>query len=170
MIDLAVISSQIVPPHWPIRRLLELPLNFFNVGPLRRRPAGDLVLCCCVRSLCSESSAFDAFWALPSPTVACLQLYQFFRPVDAILADLLCLVAICGVIFNREVFMAILRRAVGYGFLRTGLVLTPILVIAVRCAGPVVHYDTGFYGSMAVRWLTRTLWSPASPTFLTDSA
>ena len=107
-----------------------------------------------LRSLRLESSAFDAFWAGLFSTVACLQLYQFFRPVDAILAELLCLVAICGAIFNREVFMAILRRAVGYGFLRTGLVLTPILVIAVRCAGPVVHYDTGFYGSMAVRWLT----------------
>lgn len=107
-----------------------------------------------LRSLRLESSAFDAFWAGLFTTVACLQLYQFFRPVDAILVELLCLVAICGAIFNREVFRDILRRAVGYGFLRTGLILIPILVIAVRCAGPVVHYDTGFYGSMAVRWLT----------------
>ena len=105
-----------------------------------------------LRSLHVGFSVFDAFWAGFFVAVASFQLYHFFRPIDVIIVDVLCATGVGGIILNREMVRVMFRRAVSCGFLRTVLVMLPILVIAVRCGGPAVHYDTGFYGATAVGW------------------
>jgi hypothetical protein len=105
-----------------------------------------------LRRLKVECSFFDAFWAGLCIAVASLEVYHFFRPVDVIIAGLLCGVGLYGIILNREMLLASSQQAARFGFWPIiGCLVTP-LVIAARCAGPAVHYDTGFYGAMAVRW------------------
>jgi hypothetical protein len=105
-----------------------------------------------LRSLGVEGSLFDAFWAGLCITVACLEVYHFFRPVDLIIAGVLCAVGLCGIILNREMLLASSQQAARFGLWPTVCCMGTPLVIAARCAGPAVHYDTGFYGAMAVRW------------------
>ena len=99
-----------------------------------------------------ECSLFDAFWAGLSVTVACLEVYHFFRPVDVTIAALICAAGLCGIILNRNMLRVGYRQDARFGFWPTGCCILILLVIAARCAGPGVHYDTGFYGAMAVRW------------------
>ena len=105
-----------------------------------------------LRRLDVECSLFDAFWAGLCITVASLEVYHFFRPVDVIITGALCTVGVYGIILNREMLLASSRQAACLGFWPTVCCIVTPLVIAARCAGPAVHYDTGFYGAMAVRW------------------
>jgi hypothetical protein len=109
---------------------------------------GSLVL----QKLCVEWNISDAFWIGLCTAVGVLQLYHFFRPVDSLIVVLLCAFGILGIILNRNEFVRLIRRVSGAGLWSVLGCVTAVLVIAVRCAGPVLHYDTGFYGAMAVRW------------------
>ena len=109
---------------------------------------GSLVL----QKLCAEWNISDAFWIGLCLAVGLLQLYHFFRPIDNLIVVLLCTLGILGVVLNRNAFVRLIRRVSGAGLWSVFGCVTAILVIAARCAGPVVHYDTGFYGATAVRW------------------
>ena len=109
---------------------------------------GSLVL----QKLCAEWNISDAFWIGLCLAVGVLQLYHFFRPIDNLIVVLLCALGILGVVLNRNAFVRLIRRVSGAGLWSVFGCVTAVLVIAARCAGPVVHYDTGFYGAMAVRW------------------
>ena len=109
---------------------------------------GSLVL----QKLCAEWNISDAFWIGLCLAVGLLQLYHFFRPIDNLIVALLCTLGILGVVLNRNAFVRLIRRVSGAGLWSVFGCVTAILVIAARCAGPVVHYDTGFYGATAVRW------------------
>jgi hypothetical protein len=105
-----------------------------------------------LRRLEVECSLFDAFWAGLCIAVASLEVYHFFRPVDVIITGLLCAVGLYGIILNREMLLASSQQAARFGFWPIVCCIVAPLVIAARCAGPAVHYDTGYYGAMAVRW------------------
>jgi len=109
---------------------------------------GSLLL----QNLRAEWNISDAFWIGLCTAVGVLQLYHFFRPVDSLIVVLLCAFGILGIILNRNEFVRLIHRVSGAGLWSVFGCVTAVLVIAVRCAGPVVHYDTGFYGAMAVRW------------------
>lgn len=105
-----------------------------------------------LRRLDVESTLFDAFWTGICVTVASLQVYHFFRPIDAIIAGLVCAVGLFGIILNREMLVVALRKDARIGFWPAVYGIPVFLAIAIRCSGPAVHYDTGFYGATAVRW------------------
>jgi len=105
-----------------------------------------------VQKLCVEWNISDAFWIGVCAAVGGLQLYQFFKPIDNFIVVLLCALGILGVILNRNAFLRLIRRVPGAGLWPVFGYVTAVLVIAVRCAGPVFYYDTGLYGAMAVRW------------------
>jgi len=109
---------------------------------------GSLVL----EKLCDEWNVSDAFWIGICTAVGVLQLYHFFRPIDNLIVVLLCSLGVLGVLSNRNTFFRLIRRVSAAGLWQVLAYVTPVLVIAARCAGPVVYYDTGLYGAMAVRW------------------
>ena len=109
---------------------------------------GSLVLA----KLCDEWNVSDSFWIGICTAVGVLQLYHFFRPIDNLIVVLLCILGVLGVLSNRNTFFRLIRRVSGAGLWQVLAYVTPVLVIAARCAGPVVYYDTGLYGAMAVRW------------------
>ena len=109
---------------------------------------GSLVL----EKLCDEWNVSDAFWIGICTVVGVLQLYHFFRPIDNLIVVLLCSLGVLGVLSNRNTFFRLIRRVSAAGLWQVLAYVTPVLVIAARCAGPVVYYDTGLYGAMAVRW------------------
>jgi len=105
-----------------------------------------------LRRLGLVCSLFDAFWAGLSVTVASLEVYHFFRPVDLMITGLLCVVGLCGFILNRNMLAGSFLQDTRFGFWPKTFSIVPILVLAARCVGPAIHYDTGLYGAMAVRW------------------
>ena len=109
---------------------------------------GSLVL----EKLCGDWNISDAFWMGLCAGVGVLQLYHFWRPIDNLIVALLCAVGILGVVLNRNSFISLIRRVSNVGLGTVCAYVAPVLLIAARCAGPVTHYDTGFYGAMAVRW------------------
>lgn len=109
---------------------------------------GSLLL----RGLDVDFFLFDSFWAGLCVTIATAQIYQVFRPIDAIITTLLFAVGVLGILLNRTVFIHIILRSSDAAFWPRVACIASLIVIAVRCSGPIVHYDTGFYGAMAVRW------------------
>lgn len=109
---------------------------------------GSMVL----QKLRVEWNISDAFWIGVCTTVGVLQLYHFFRPIDNLIVVLLCSFGTLGIILNRNAFVRLIGRISGSSLWAVFAYVTPVLVIAARCAGPVFHYDTGLYGAMAVRW------------------
>lgn len=99
-----------------------------------------------------EYSFFDAFWAGLCVTVASLEVYHFLRPIDVTIVGLLGAVGLYGIILSRDMLAEHLRCIARFGFWPRLCFIVTLLVIAARCVGPAVHYDTGFYGAMAVRW------------------
>ena len=84
--------------------------------------------------------------------LACYSYTTSLRPIDDLIVVLLCTLGILGIILNRNAFVRLIGRVSGSGLWSVFGYVTAVLVIAARCAGPVFHYDTGFYGAMAVRW------------------
>lgn len=105
---------------------------------------GSLLL----RLVTSQSPSFvECFWSGIAAIAAILQLYHFLRPIDAIIAALLCALALCGLFFMfRRCDIPTLRRSDVFLFLLAAV------FIAFRSAAPTEHYDTGLYGVQAIRW------------------
>ncbi len=99
-----------------------------------------------------ESRPSGSFWVGVCTAVACLQFYHLFRPVDIYVAGFLCILGLVGAILNRRTLISFLGQDPETGRWTRLCYVAVVLVIAARCAGPAVHYDTGFYGAMAVRW------------------
>jgi hypothetical protein len=110
---------------------------------------GSLLL----RKLDVEYSLFDSFWTGLCISIAITQVYNLFRPIDPIIAASFFAVGVLGIFLNRAVLIPLSRRSSHIGFWPGAVCVASLVIIAVRCSGPVVHYDTGFYGAMAVRWL-----------------
>jgi hypothetical protein len=94
-------------------------------------------------------SMFDCFWSGIAAIVAILQLYHFLRPIDAIVAAVLCAVALPGLLiaFRRSALPTLRPFDVLLFFLAA-------VLIAFRSVAPTEHYDTGLYGAQAIRWFT----------------
>jgi hypothetical protein len=105
-------------------------------------------------SLRIEWDLSDAFWAGLCAVVTCLQLYHFFQPIDILIAELVGVLGLSGVAYNRIAIVKALRQGIRIGFWPAMCYIVAVLTIAARCAGQVVHYDTGFYGDTVVRWFT----------------
>jgi len=111
---------------------------------------GALVL----RRFDDEYFALDAFWVGLGVSVALLEIWSFFWPVNAGAAILICCAGAAGLTENR----AILWRWFGDA-LRTArwwtLAFAAIAVfLAWRATGPCDYYDTGLYGAAAVKWIS----------------
>src|ERR1700730_2050101 len=85
-----------------------------------------------LRRLDVECSLFVAFWTGLCGTVASLQVYHFFRPIDGIIEGLVCTVGICGIILNRNMLAGTLRHDARIGFWPMVCCIPILLVIAVR--------------------------------------
>lgn len=96
----------------------------------------------------------EAFWAGLCGVVCCLQLYHFFRPIDIFIAELVVVMGFVGAFNNRRALANALRQKSRIGFWPAACYVVAVAILAARCAGQVVHYDTGFYGSTVVRWFT----------------
>ena len=94
-------------------------------------------------------SLVESFWSGIAAIAAILQLYHFLRPVDAIIAVLLCALALCGLFFTfRRFDISTFRRSDVFLFFLAAV------LIAFRSAAATEHYDTGLYGAQAIRWFT----------------
>jgi hypothetical protein len=125
---------------------------------------GSLLL----RSLVGNHRPLEAFWAGLFLAVLLLQLAHFFVPITWHVEVLLGALSLIGLLLHGRSYVAcppssastsgsvaardslrvegkLDRPALLWSFLLT-------YAIALRCVGPCEHYDTGFYGAMAVRW------------------
>ena len=94
-------------------------------------------------------SVVECFWSGLTAIAAILQLVHFVRPIDAIIAVLLCVLALPGLFL-------MFRRFDIPAFQRSDAILfcLAVTLIAFRSAAPTEHYDTGLYGAQAIRWFT----------------
>jgi hypothetical protein len=92
-------------------------------------------------------SVVECFWSGLTTIAAILQLVHFVRPIDAVIAVLLCVLALPGLFL-------MFRRFDIPAFQRSDAILFCLAVslIAFRSAAPTEHYDTGLYGAQAIRW------------------
>lgn len=118
---------------------------------------GSLLL----RPLVGKHKPLDAFWAGLFVAVALLQLAHFFVPIGWPFPILLGALGFVGLLLHVKAYFSIapslapagssrVRPALASWSLLWCLLITA--AIALRCVGPCEHYDTGFYGAMAVRW------------------
>ena len=119
---------------------------------------GSLLLRPCVGTY----RALDAFWAGLFLAVVLLQLSHFFLPIGWPIPLSLGGLGFLGLLVNGKTFSsggfdpgspdsaAASNRTDRTSFLWS---LVATAGIALRCVGPCNHYDTGFYGAMAVRWI-----------------
>ena len=121
-----------------------------------------------LRPLMGNHHALEAFWCGLFLAVLLLQCFHFFVSISWKIEAILGVLGFLGLLFHGRSYLPILpsftressqgvpdnsRSAAG----RTdsSSFVWPFLVIyaiALRCVGPCTHYDTGFYGAMAVRW------------------
>ena len=95
----------------------------------------------------------EAFWSGLCATVAILETYHFLRPVDRALTLALILLGILGIFRNRISLAQKLRQARSGESWQTLCYFVAVYAIALRASGACEHYDTGFYGALAVRWI-----------------
>jgi len=100
-----------------------------------------------LRPLVGNHRALEAFWCGLFLAALLLQCVHFFVAISWQVEALLGVLGLAGLVLqgksyfvNRSSFPAALWS------------LLVIYAIALRCVGPCNHYDTGFYGAMAVRW------------------
>jgi hypothetical protein len=109
---------------------------------------GALIL----RQFSREYLLTDAFWMGMGTTVAVLEFYHFFRPVDLFAIAFLLALAFVGIFSNRISLLHELQVIKSVGLWPIICYLAVVVSIALRAAGPCEHYDTGLYGAAAVRW------------------
>jgi len=86
-------------------------------------------------------------------SVAILEIYQIFRPVDLFVVVCLFLVGALEMARRTAMFHLIMLHIRAIGPFGMACYLAIILSMAVRSTGPCVHYDTGLYGASTVNWL-----------------
>jgi len=110
---------------------------------------GSLVLRCLDRSFHST----DAFWVGLAASVAFLQIWNLFSPVNAA-ADLpLAVAGLAGLCLDAGRLFRNAVRIIASNKLFLIAYAGIVAVIGLRAAGPCEHFDTGLYGAQAVRWL-----------------
>jgi len=112
--------------------------------------AGSLLL----RGLRTAFSPLDAFWAGLALIAAILEIYHLLRPIDLFADYFLFVLGLSGWLAHRHSLfehLGSLRKSHGTSLL---LYATAVVFIAFRAAAPCEHYDTGFYGGEAIRWIT----------------
>jgi hypothetical protein len=100
-----------------------------------------------------EVLPIEAFIVGLGISVATLEIYQLFRPVDLFVALLLFLVGSLEMARRTSMFHLFLLHIRSIGAFGMGCYFAMILSMATRSAGPCLHYDTGLYGASTVNWL-----------------
>jgi hypothetical protein len=110
---------------------------------------GSLVL----RRFTAEFLLTDSFWMALAASVALLEVWSCFSPVNPASGILLCSLGAAGLALNRR----ILLRQIKFVWKTARSIFVPYLVLvlflALRASGPCDYYDTGLYGAAAVRWI-----------------
>jgi hypothetical protein len=101
-----------------------------------------------------EYALTDAFWTGLAIAVAILEIYHFVRPIDLGATSLIACFGFVGAFLSRRSLLAELRKIKSIGFWTALCYTMPIVLLALRSAGPCEHYDTGLYGAAAIRWAT----------------
>jgi hypothetical protein len=100
-----------------------------------------------------EVLPIEAFIVGLGISVATLEIYQLFRPVDLFVALLLFLVGSLEMARRTSMFHLFLLHIRSTGAFGMGCYFAMVLSMATRSAGPCLHYDTGLYGASTVNWL-----------------
>ena len=100
-----------------------------------------------------EVLPIEAFCVGLGVSVATLEIYQLFRPVDLFVALFLFLAGALEMARRTAMFHLFMPQIRSLGPSGAGCYLLMILSIATRSAGPCLHYDTGLYGASTVNWL-----------------
>jgi hypothetical protein len=87
-------------------------------------------------------------------SVATLEIYQLFRPVDFFIVLFLFLVGSLEMARRTAMFHLFMLHIRSIGPSGMACYLAMMLSVATRSAGPCVHYDTGLYGASTINWLT----------------
>ena len=111
---------------------------------------GSLLL----RPLIGNHRPFEAFWCGLFLAVLLLQCLHFVVAINWQVEAFLGVLGLLGVISNVRSYLSHLGSSWPRSNVFPSLVWSLLIVyaIALRCVGPCDHYDTGFYGAMAVRW------------------
>jgi hypothetical protein len=100
-----------------------------------------------------EVLPIDAFGVGLGISVATLEIYQLFRPVDLFVVLFLVLAGALEIARRTAMFHLFMLHIRPIGASGMACYLAVMLSIATRSAGPCVHYDTGLYGASTVNWL-----------------
>src|SRR5690348_8093406 len=100
---------------------------------------GSLLL----RRFDSDFPLLDAFWLGLAVSVALLELWNFFRPVDLAIAILLCVAAAAGLFENRTPVSHCITEARSSSRWLTLVYVAMVLFLAFRASGPCDYFDTG---------------------------
>ena len=95
----------------------------------------------------------EAFGVGLGISVAALEIYQLFRPVDLFVVLFLFLAGALEMARRTAMFHIFMLYIRSIGPFGVGCYLAMILSMATRSAGPCLHYDTGLYGASTVNWL-----------------
>jgi hypothetical protein len=101
-----------------------------------------------------EVLPIEAFGVGLGISVATLEIYQLFRPVDLFVVLFLFLAGALEMARRTAMFPLFMLQIRSIGPSGAGCYLAMILSMATRSAGPCLHYDTGLYGASAVNWLS----------------
>ena len=100
-----------------------------------------------------EVLPIEAFFVGLGISVAILEIYGLFRPVDLFVVLLLFLAGSLEMARRTAMFHLFMLHIRSIGPSGMGCYLAMILSMATRSAGPCLHYDTGLYGASTVNWL-----------------
>jgi hypothetical protein len=100
-----------------------------------------------------EVLPIEAFCVGLGISVATLEIYQIFRPVDVFVVLFLFLAGALEMARRTAMFHLFMLQIRSIGPFGAGCYLAMILSMATRSAGPCLHYDTGLYGASMVNWL-----------------
>jgi hypothetical protein len=129
--------------------LILFVLFFWTVGALVLIGLGAISL----TWLKLEVLPIEAFVVGLGISVATLEIYELFRPVDLFVVLLLFLAGSLEMARRTAMFHLFMLNIRSIGPFGMGCYLAMILSMATRSAGPCLHYDTGLYGASTVNWL-----------------
>jgi hypothetical protein len=99
-----------------------------------------------------EVLPIEAFGVGLGISVATLEIYQLFRPVDLFVVLFLFLAGALEMARRTAMFHLLMLHIRSLGPFGVACYLAMILSMATRSAGPCLHYDTGLYGASTVNW------------------
>jgi hypothetical protein len=111
---------------------------------------GSLIL----RRFDSDYSLMHAFWMGLAASVALLEIWNFFWPVNAAITMGISGLGVAGIVVNRVVLFHRLAGSFRTSRWLIAFSLAILLLLALRASGPCDYADTSLYGAPAVRWFS----------------